>query len=111
MLAADIVDSIDRQTQQSEIASVDAGPGAGQARVRISWVTVIPSCSNSGGSSHQDRPWLDGDRACGSRESSLAAGLALQDLDDATRDLCRIAGIGTPLISRPGVHAGLEVVV
>src|SRR5256884_2369777 len=51
MLAADIVDSIDRQTQQSEIASIDAGRGAGQARVRISWVTVIPSGSNSGSSS------------------------------------------------------------
>src|SRR5436305_1978697 len=51
MLAADIIDSIDRQTQQSEIASIDARRGAGQARVRISWVTVIPSGSNSGSSS------------------------------------------------------------
>src|SRR5439155_6773465 len=51
MLAADIVDSIDRQTQQSEIASVEADRPPGQARLRISPVTGQPS----DGADHEDR--------------------------------------------------------
>src|SRR6267143_6745274 len=108
MVAADIPDSVDRQTQQSEIASVKVSRSSGQARLRIGRVTGRPS----GGPAHQDRPRWNDDRSCGSSHCRPpAAFLGSQELHDATRKLRRIAGIGVKAILRGRLHAGHEVEV
>src|SRR5438309_584640 len=107
MVAADIVDPIDRQTQQSEIVSVEADRPPGQARLRISPVTGQPSA----GAEHQDRSRFNERRRTRAHFQFPVAFAGSQGLHHAARHLRGIAGIGPPLISRLRLHAGLEVVM